>query len=98
MTLTATARRLVAEPAARPRSAVAEHLAEQVGDTRRGVGADLLLLVAGHVEEAVEGAADDIVVEVEGLEGQEGNVLSAAEQVPVLRGDAGLAHRSVPDG
>src|SRR6267143_6437401 len=78
-------------------SAVAEHLAEQVGDARRGVGADLLFLVADHVEEAVEGAADDVVVEVEGLEVQEGNVLGAAEQILVLLGDADLAHRALHD-
>src|SRR2546428_6005365 len=77
---------------------MAEHLTQQVGDPRRGVGADLLFLVTDHVEEAVEGSADDVAIEVEGLQAQEGNALGAAEEVLVLPGDADLPHRAVHDG
>src|SRR5438445_4853465 len=77
---------------------MAEHLTQQIGDPRRGVGADLLFLVTDHVEEAVEGSADDVAIEVEGLQAQEGNALGAAEEVLVLPGDADLPHRAVHDG
>src|SRR2546426_3490869 len=78
-------------------SATAEDFAQQIGDARGGVRADLALLLTDHVEQAVERLADDVAVEVEGLDVEKGDLLRAAEQLLVLARHSGLAHRAVHD-
>src|SRR5437867_6833756 len=79
-------------------SAPSEHLAQQVGDARGGVGADPHLLVADDVKETVERFADHVAVEVEGLEIEEPNALGPPEELLVLPADPDLGHRAVHDG
>src|SRR5438094_2418908 len=78
-------------------SARAEYLAQQIGDACGGVGADALFLVAHDVKEAVERLADDVSVQVEGLEVEERNAAGLAEQSRIPLGHADLGHRAVDD-
>src|SRR5205809_7727612 len=76
-------------------SARSEYLTQQIGDACGGVGADALFLVAHDVKEAVERLADDVSVQVEGLEVEERNAAGLAEQNLVPLGYVYLGHRVV---
>src|SRR5258706_6809203 len=63
-----------------------EDVAEEVGDAGGGVGADLLFFLADDVEEAVEALADHVVVQVEGVQLEEGDGVRLAHEILVLAG------------
>lgn len=76
---------------------LAEDLAEEIGDPSGGVGSDALFLLADDVKEAVQRPPDDVPIEIERLEIDEGQPLRTAEELLVLPRHADLAHRPVHD-
>src|SRR5258708_38882530 len=66
---------------------LAEDFLQQIGGSRRGVFADLALLIGQFVEQAVEGFCYDIFVDVERVALGKRDGLVLVGQLPVLPGD-----------
>src|SRR5262249_43653889 len=79
------------------RRLLGEDFLEKRGDARGRVRPDLSLLVADHEEEAVEGLADHVAIEVDALGFQERDRLGLAEELVVLLDGADLVHRPIDD-
>src|ERR1700736_896672 len=71
-----------------------ENFLEQRRDLRGGIGADLHLLLAEHVEQTVQGLSDNVIRNVEILAASERQRLYASRrELLVLLYDTGLIHR-----
>jgi hypothetical protein len=75
----------------------AEDFSQQGGSLRGGVLANLLFFLAQHVEQAVEGFPDHVLVEVE-LAGKEAAPGRARKHAVVLLDHSDVLHRAVHDG
>ena len=69
-----------------------EDFFEEPGNASGGVGADLLFFLAEHEKEAIQGFANDVLVDIEGRAFCEGDRPKLTDQgVPLLR-DGKLIH------